>query len=255
MLARARCGRALVAWPASSIVATQVVRSVAFQLGSFAATSAIAFASSGFLTRAFIASATSSSPLAAWIFGHCGEVRAACVVELRGEVVGLDPLERAGEVIDRVVLDRPRAVSARVGHFQPVVLRKLLAGLDLQGDAVSLRVQLAPGAFVDGELRVDEILPVLCEPLRAVERTAGFFAAGERELQRSARFVVLLAVTHQRIDPDRRFSFVVERAARVEEPFSSTSLNGSRVQSSRLASTTSMWASSRIDLSFLSRPG
>ena len=33
-LARARCGSALVAWPPSSMVATQVVRIVAFQLTS-----------------------------------------------------------------------------------------------------------------------------------------------------------------------------------------------------------------------------
>src|SRR5580700_974628 len=67
MLARARCGSALVAWPASSIVATQVVRSVAFQLGSLLETSAIDFASVGSRTRAFMAAATSDSPLVASI--------------------------------------------------------------------------------------------------------------------------------------------------------------------------------------------
>src|SRR5271167_1938965 len=42
ILARARCGSALVACPASSMVATQVVLIVAFQLGSLADTSAMA---------------------------------------------------------------------------------------------------------------------------------------------------------------------------------------------------------------------
>ena len=66
--ARARCGNALVAWPPSSMVATQVVRRVAFQLGSFEDTRAIAFASAGSLTIAFIAAAMSALPFAAWIF-------------------------------------------------------------------------------------------------------------------------------------------------------------------------------------------
>ena len=68
-LARARCGSALVAWPASSMVATQVVRSVAFQLGSLPATSAIACRVGRDRCRnAFMAFATAVSPLAAWIF-------------------------------------------------------------------------------------------------------------------------------------------------------------------------------------------
>src|SRR6185312_10349019 len=67
-LARARCGSAFVAWPPSSIVATHVVRSVAFQLGSFADTSAIDWVSFGSFTSAFIAAAISELPRAAWIF-------------------------------------------------------------------------------------------------------------------------------------------------------------------------------------------
>src|ERR1700684_1628890 len=66
-LARARCGSALVACPASSMVATQVVRNVAFQLGSLADTTARACVLSGFFKNAFIAFAVSVSPLAARI--------------------------------------------------------------------------------------------------------------------------------------------------------------------------------------------
>ena len=50
------------------MVATQVVRSVAFQLGSLADTSASARASPGSRRNAFIAFAVSDWPLAAWIF-------------------------------------------------------------------------------------------------------------------------------------------------------------------------------------------
>jgi hypothetical protein len=61
-VARARCGSAFEAWPASSSVATHVVRSVAFQLGSLLETSAIAFSSLGSRRNAFIAFAMSVSP-------------------------------------------------------------------------------------------------------------------------------------------------------------------------------------------------
>src|SRR5471030_384266 len=67
MLARARCGRALVAWPASSMVATQVVRSIAAQPASRLDTSATAAASCGLATMARIAAATSAWPCAAWM--------------------------------------------------------------------------------------------------------------------------------------------------------------------------------------------
>ena len=68
MFARARCGRALVACPASSMVATQVVRKVAFQPGSFADTSPIACASAGSRTNACMALARAAWPWAACIF-------------------------------------------------------------------------------------------------------------------------------------------------------------------------------------------
>jgi hypothetical protein len=65
------------------MVATQVVRRVAFQLGSFEDTRAIAFASAGSLTIAFIAAATSALFFVADL-RHAAEVGAACVGELRG---------------------------------------------------------------------------------------------------------------------------------------------------------------------------
>src|SRR6185437_9766264 len=67
-IARARCGNALVAWPASSMVATQVVRSIAFQLGSWWATAAIDGASPGSRKNAPMSSATAVSPFFACIF-------------------------------------------------------------------------------------------------------------------------------------------------------------------------------------------
>ena len=54
MFASANCGRALVAWPPESMVATQVVRSMELYFGS-AATTAAAVLSAGLATSARIA--------------------------------------------------------------------------------------------------------------------------------------------------------------------------------------------------------
>jgi len=59
---------ALVAWPASSMVATQVVRSVGIPARVLLETSASARSSAGSRKKAFMAFAISVSPLAAWIF-------------------------------------------------------------------------------------------------------------------------------------------------------------------------------------------
>ena len=87
----------------------------------------------------------------------------------------------AGEVIDRVVLHRQRAVAARVGHLEVEVLVDLLAGLHLVGEVLAL-AHVAAAAFVDRELGVDQILVVLHQPLGAVE-VAAFLVGRERENQ------------------------------------------------------------------------
>src|SRR5260370_31815857 len=92
---------------------------------------------------------------------HAGEVCAAAVGELSRKVEGSDAGERRSEVIDRVVLHRPRAVSARVRHFQSEVLWKLLARLDIEGDLTPARVEFPGGALVERERGVGEIAAAL----------------------------------------------------------------------------------------------
>src|SRR5580698_2411955 len=75
MLARARCGRAFVACPASNMVATQVVRNVGCALG-------------GLDLR------------------HGFEIGPVAIGELRGELIRLNPLQRPCELVDGVDLQR-----------------------------------------------------------------------------------------------------------------------------------------------------
>ncbi len=107
-------------------------------------------------------------------------------------------------------------MSAGVGDFKAVVLRELLAGLDLHCDPMPLGVQLAERAFVDGHARVDEIALVFRQPLSAVECAGGFLAAGEGDLDGAQRPVLFLFVADQGVHPNRGFRLVVDDAAGVE---------------------------------------
>ena len=136
--------------------------------------------------------------------------------ELRRESVGLDRLQGARESIDGVVFHGQRAVSSGISDLEAVVLRGLLARLDFQGNAMPLGVELATRSLIDRKRRVDEVAPVLSEPLGAVQGASGLFTAGEREFQCAPRPVILFTQAHQRVDPDRTFGLVVHGPARVE---------------------------------------
>jgi hypothetical protein len=107
-------------------------------------------------------------------------------------------------------------MAALVGHFEPIVLRKLLAGFHFEGDAVAARVKLAGGALVESECSVDQLAAILGEPFSAIERARGFLAASQRQFERAPRLIVLCLIANQRVDPDGSLGLVIHRAARVE---------------------------------------
>ena len=119
-------------------------------------------------------------------------------------------------MIDGIVFHRARAVAALVDDFQPVVLRKFFAGLDIHGNPVSLGVEFACAAFIERESRIDQIAAIATQPVGAVECPRGFLAAGERDFQGAPRLVILGFISNQGIDPNSRFGLVIARAARVE---------------------------------------
>ena len=88
---------------------------------------------------------------------HGGEVAAVGVVRLDREIVGADLLQRVGQAVDGVVAHRARGVAAGIGDLEPVVLREFLARLDVEDDRLAVFVQLAAGAFVEGEFGVDQV--------------------------------------------------------------------------------------------------
>src|SRR5215467_10779346 len=144
---------------------------------------------------------------------------------------------------DRVVLDGQRAVPARVRHLEPIALEDLLAHLDVVGQPLAV-LQGAVAAFVQGHLGVDQRAMLLEEPGHAI-MPAPFFVGSQRHDQVAIGHEAFLAVTDQVGDERRGHRLVVRRAATVEVAVSLEGLNGSTDQSSRLASTTSRWASSK----------
>jgi hypothetical protein len=102
------------------------------------------------------------------------------------------------------------------GFLEAKVLRGLLARLNLENQPVAIRIQLAIGSLVDRERGIDEIALVLREPLGTIECTTGLLTAGQSELDRAERPELLLAITHQAVDPDGRLGLVIHRAAGIE---------------------------------------
>ena len=193
-----------------------MVRRVAFQLGSLLETSASRRRVGRVAQERVHGARHLSLALGCLDLRHAGEVGATAVGELGRKLESSDSGERRGEVVNRVVLHRPRAVSAGIRHFEPVVLRKFLTRLDVQRDPVPVVVEFPGSAFVERECGIDELAAVLGEPFGPVERSRRLLAAGQRHFQGAPRLVVLGAVADERVEPDGRFGLVVARAARVE---------------------------------------
>jgi hypothetical protein len=216
MLARARCGSAFVAWPASSIVAIHVVRNIAFPPRILRGDELNRFRVVRIVHESVHSVGNFGVAGSGPEFRHAGEVRPVAVAELRREFIGRNTGQRGRQAIDRVVLDRPGTVAARIRHFEPVILRRLLARLHLQQDTMPLRVQFTRGALVEGKTGIDQFALVLDQPLRAVQGAARLLAAGERHLQRMTRTIFRFAEADQGVHPDRGLGLVVQRSARIE---------------------------------------
>ena len=60
------------------------------------------------------------------------------VVQLHGEIVPLEARERVGQMVDRVVLDGPRAVTALVPHLEREVVIDLLGRLHVMHERLAV---------------------------------------------------------------------------------------------------------------------
>ena len=110
-----------------------------------------------------------------------GEEGLGGVVKCDRELLGFDGFYSGGEAVNRVVGAGHGTVAAGVGRLDDKVLIMFFANLQVEHLGRAIGADATATTFVHGEFGIDQRAPVFCEPLRAVEGSAGFFAAGERE--------------------------------------------------------------------------
>ena len=119
-------------------------------------------------------------------------------------------------MVDRVVLDRHRAVATTIFDLELVGQRDLLAGLDAIPDRLAI-LQPDPAALVEREFGIDQVAVVLEQPLDAEAIAVEDFLVGlERDDDVAIGLVALVPVANEIGDKGSRHIFVVRAAARIE---------------------------------------
>ena len=151
--------------------------------------------------------------VAAFERGRALEERTRDFVQVDREVELVEPIQRRGQPIDRVVADGHGAVAALVRDLQIEVAIELLGGL--HGVEQLLAGALAPAAaFVQAELRLDQRAMIVDQPRDAVV-VAAFFIRGERDDDVALGLQAFLSIADQVGDEDRGHRLVVGGAAAV----------------------------------------
>ena len=137
------------------------------------------------------------------------------LVQHRREAMMLEPLERVGERVDRIVGARARAVAAGVGRGQDVALIGLLGGLDAEAEqGAVLEEGAAAGIGVEREIERRGVDPLAGGELGAAP--ARLLVAGEQDDDVAIGPEALGAQAQQGGGDGDHALLVVERAAAVE---------------------------------------
>ena len=147
--------------------------------------------------------------------GHLTEVGSGDFAQLERESILLEPRKPVGEVIDRVVGNRQRAVPARIGHFELVIGVQFFGRVDGHHRGPSRARVNSAAVGVERELRVNQIAMIAQQPFDTV-RATGFFVGRERQNDVPVGMKILFAQTNERRDHDGVGRFHVLRAAAVE---------------------------------------
>ena len=107
-------------------------------------------------------------------------------------------------------------MAALVPHLEAVRCDILLAHLQIVRRRLAV-LQVAPAAFVERKLGVDQIAVVLHQPGRAVVGPAAFFVGGQRDDEIAIGPEAFTLVADQVRDPDGGLRLVVDGPAAIEE--------------------------------------
>src|SRR4051794_38114423 len=118
-------------------------------------------------------------------------------------------------MINSVVGHGHGTVPALVAHLETEIYDVLLAELDVVRDPPAVD-HIAPAALVQAKLGVDQVTPILQQPLHAVVWAAALFVGSQRHDDVAIRLETLAPIADQVCDPDRSLRLVVSGTATVE---------------------------------------
>ena len=83
-------------------------------------------------------------------------------------------------------------MSAGVARFETEVRKGLFPHLNRLANDLSFAIAVTAATFIQREFGIDEIAPVVRQPLRAVKCAIGLLATGQRNFDRAFGFIALL---------------------------------------------------------------
>ena len=115
------------------------------------------------------------------------EVRARDGIQLKRELVVLQPLERVRKVVDGVVGHRQRTMAAGVSDHELIVGVELFAGIDVGGDCFAFLEIHSAAIGIKSEGGLHQLGMILQEPVDTIRLTS-LFVCREREDEVAVRF-------------------------------------------------------------------
>ena len=126
-----------------------------------------------------------------------------------------EAVQSGGEMVNGVVGHGHGTVAAFVVNFEAEIGDVFFADLNVVRDALA-GSHLAPAAFVETEVGVNQIAVIFDEPIDAVVRAAAFFIGGDGDNDVAVGLEAFAFVADEIRHPDGGLGFVVGCAAAVE---------------------------------------
>ncbi len=109
----------------------------------------------------------------------CGEVSARHFIQLKRKLELREARQSFSQVINRVIRNGQRAVSAAIGYFQFEILIKLFASLNGDQQFLSILDRETAAVGIQRVFGIDQFMMVFQQPVDAVRRSA-FFVGRQR---------------------------------------------------------------------------
>ena len=102
------------------------------------------------------------------------------VIQLEGKLIVLNPRQRIGQFVDRVLRPWQRTVAARIRRRQHKIAIKFFGGVHFHHQGLAMIRQYAAAIVVKHELSINQFAMILNQPVHTVRR-ASFFVRRHRK--------------------------------------------------------------------------